>query len=251
MPLKPSPAQSGTNKKFYIFTIAPYYCENASDGGRDYSTDDTSMNATIFSNAGGDAIEAGTNQGIKMVHGPADKDNTQISTEIPHVNGVDLWDPIGASNSDDPYGGSSVYRSDFWFYGLGAGYQSTCGFGPYDLTLTEGDDLNDSLLDTGSLMLITSGSDVLLGSGTGYGQSDSRAFNVLFYVTQSTKAEDLANLVAGVTINNSFNEDERKAIYAAGYGMFQTYYDQATKRLSWFPGNYLEAQPRNVYWWNE
>lgn len=248
MALKPNPAQSGTNKRFYIFTIAPYYCENASDGSRDYSTDDTSMNATIFSNVGGDAIDAGNNQGIKMVHGPGDKDNSQSSTVIPHNNGTAEWDPIGASNSNDPYGGPTVYKSNFWVYGVSPNDETTCGFGPYDLTLTDPTDEN---LDTGSLMLITSGSDVLVGSGTGYSASDTRAFNVLFYVTKSTEAENLADLVAGVTVGNSFDENDRKNIYNAGYGMFQTYYDSTPKQLRWYPGNYKETDPRRVYWWNE
>jgi hypothetical protein len=241
MPLKPDPAQSGTNKRFYIFTIAPYYCENASNGSRDYSSDDTSMNATIFSNTAGDAIEAGNNQGIKMVHGPGDRNNSNSSTVIRHVNTTDDWNPIGASNSADVYGADNVYKSNFWAYGVDPSSETTCGFGPYDLTLTDPTDL-----DTGSLMLITSGSDILIGSGTGYGSTDTRAFNVLFYVTQSTEADELASQVAGVTIGNSWDNQDRANIYSAGYGMFQTYYDQTPKALRWFPGNYDETLNKHI-----
>lgn len=250
MPLKPIPNQSGENVSWYIFTMAPYYAENAS-GGYDFSTDKTCINATIFSNAGGDAVDAGKNMGIKMTHGAYQGHQTSTGPLIPHVNSVlDPWLPVGCSNSPSRFQSTNYLQSDTYQFGPTDNVYP--GFGPYDLALTP---ISSTAAEaTGSVLLVTSGSEVLTGTNTGspYSGADTRAFNILFYSTGALSAADLVEQVTGVTIANSWNETDRQAIYNAGYGLFQSYYDGGFKKgMSWYPGNYEEAASnRAIYWWN-
>lgn len=250
MPLKPDPAQSGENQSFYIFTMAPYYAENAS-GGYNFSTDNTCMNATVWSNGDSSAIDAGKNMGIKMTHGDSRGHRTTNGVPIPHNAGtVPEWLPVGCLNSPARFQDTDYLQSDTYQFGPGDNVYP--GFGPYDLALTPITTVAASA--TGSVLLVTSGSEVLTGknSGTLYSGADTRAFNVLFYSTGALAAADLVEQLTGYTIANSWDENDRKNIYNNGYGLFQSYYDGGVKQgLSWYPGNYEEAaNNRSIYWWN-
>jgi hypothetical protein len=251
MPLKPSPDQSGDNVSWYIFTMAPYYAENTS-GGYNFGSDKTCINATVFSNNGGDNIAAGKNMGIKMTHGDYRGHRTGTGTVIPHVNSIlDPWLPVGCSNSPSRFRDTDYLQSDTYQFGPGDNVYP--GFGPYDLALTP---ISTSPAEaTGSVLLVTSGSEVLTGTNSGnlYSPADTRAFNILFYSTGALNAADLVEQLTGYTIANSWNETDRQEIYNNGYGLFQSYYDGGPKQgMSWYPGNYEEASSnRNIYWWNE
>lgn len=249
MPLKPIPAQSGENKSFYIFTMAPYYAENAS-GGYNFSTDSTCMNATVFSNADSSGIDAGKNMGIKMTHGDSRGHQTTNGTIIPHNAGtVPEWVPVGCLNSPARFQDTDYLQSDTYQFGPSDNVYP--GFGPYDLALTP---ISTTAAEaTGSVLLVTSGSEVLTGTNTGgaYSGADTRAFNILFYSTGAVSAADLVEQVTGYTIANSWDETDRQEIYNTGYGLFQSYYDGGPRKgMNWYPGNYNESSPRNVYYWN-
>ncbi len=100
-------------------------------------------------------------------------------------------------------------------------------------------------------MLIATGSDVLIGAlaGGAYGNKDTRAYNVLFWVTGSANAGQMVNKITGVGAPGLWNNDDRTAIYNAGYGLFQTHYDATNGTLTWYPGNYDENDVRNFYSW--
>jgi hypothetical protein len=99
-------------------------------------------------------------------------------------------------------------------------------------------------------MLIATGSDVLIGNTLGgdNNNKDTRAYNVLFWVTGSANAAELVSKVAGVSVGLWDNE-ERRAIYNAGYGLFQTAYDEVNGTLTWYPGNYDDSDVRDIYSW--
>lgn len=243
--------QITSNHSWYIWTINPYYAANAGNP-RDFSTDRTSINATIMSSEDGFSAQEGTNQGIKMIFGPTDKNPAANIDSVPHPNGnaFYLWKPVGdeQNTTGSYYGDGRDYFMHSYSYGTNGGslITSGSGFGPYELNLTP-------IPDTGSIMLIATGSDVLIGNNGGnsaynYTNKDTRAFNVLFWVTGSVNAEILTNKIAGTTPAD-WGDDDRRAIYAGGYGLFQTAYDADNGTLTWYPGNYSEADTRQIFSW--
>ena len=240
--------QLTANHSWYIWTISSYYAANAGNP-KDFSTDRTSINATIMSNTAGDAAQDGTNQGIKMIFGPTDKDPGSTCDPAPHPNGniAYLWKPVGNETETT----SSYYADgrDYFMHSYPYGNRgvslvtSGSGFGPYELNLT-------TPPDTGSVMLIATGSDVLIGNTLGGDNTnkDTRAYNVLFWVTGSAQADNLAQKITGF-FPSDWGDDDRRAIYSSGYGLFQTAYDAANGTLTWYPGNYSEVDVRQIYSW--
>ena len=92
---------SARNHSYYIWTISSYYAANPGDP-RDFSTDRTSINATIMSSFDGQTAQTGTNQGIKMIFGPADKDPEGRCDPAIHPNGEGSydWKPVGNGDSN-------------------------------------------------------------------------------------------------------------------------------------------------------
>jgi hypothetical protein len=239
--------QITANHSWYIWTISSYYAANAGNP-RDFSSDRTSINATIFSSTDGLSAEVGTNQGIKMIFGPTDKDPSSTCVSVPHVNGSAnyLWKPVGqeSNTTGSYYGDGRDYFMHSYSYGA-TGVSlvtSGSGFGPYELNLTP--------IATGSVMLIATGSDVLIGNTLGgdNNNKDTRAYNVLFWVTGSANAAELVYKITG-TAPGPWNNDDRKSIYNAGYGLFQTHYDDTNGTLTWYPGNYDDNDIRDIYSW--
>ena len=239
--------QITANHSWYIWTISSYYAANAGSP-RDFSTDRTSMNATIMSDSSGGTAQSGTNQGIKMIFGPTDKDPGSNCDPAPHPNGsaAYLWKPVGQeTNTTSSYYGDG---RDYFMHSYSYGYQgsslitSGSGFGPYELNLTP--------IATGSVMLIATGSDVLIGNTLGGNNTnkDTRAYNVLFWVTGSANADQLVQKITGVGVAD-YGEDDRRSIYSSGYGLFQTAYDAENGTLTWYPGNYSELDVRDIFSW--
>lgn len=240
--------QITSNHSWYIWTISSYYAANPGSL-RDFSTDRTSMNATIMSSQDGLTAENGTNQGIKMIFGPTDKNPASTCDPAPHPNGLSsyFWKPVGNGDSNTTgsyYGDGRDYFMHSYSYGTtGASLvTSGSGFGPYELNLTP--------IATGSVMLIATGSDVLIGNTLGgdNNNKDTRAYNVLFWVTGSANATQLVEKVTGAPVG-LWNDDDRRGIYSAGYGLFQTAYDADNGTLTWYPGNYSETDVRDIYSW--
>jgi hypothetical protein len=213
-------ASSGLTGSWMVISLPPYYCAN----GKYANSNEGLMGngwATTDQNTG-NAYTTGFKFGWSSFYFK----NTTSNLKDDSVNAIKSMD-------NGSYNGLRPDQYDV--------VGDPLAFGPYKLNLTPIP--NNGL---GDVLLITTGSDVLAGSGTGYGLTDTRQFNLLFYATSSASANDLVLALTGYSIG-SYLESDRLKVIQSGYFLFVSLGFVGSSNYGWWPGVWKDGDPERIY----
>lgn len=225
--------------EWWVISAPPYYCYNSGSNNTHINADNTWL-GNSFSPIGTVAAPDQYTNGVKFAY--TTYNGVNPNSDVRFIDGSGTTQELRPlNNSSGPYQPSPLLQDTYEV----PDESHPIKFGPYQLSLTR----PDGQLVQDDIMFITTGSDVIGGSGINFDSDDTRSFNLIFYVTGSANADRLSNYVSngGYTFSD-YSPSSRatwyKTIGVTGFVAIRSV--ASPSEVIWWPLTYSQGTPERI-----
>jgi hypothetical protein len=220
--------------EWWITSIPIYYCGHLPANP---AADDFSTTRTFMGNGWTDFItDRPTTTGFKVGYSDPNEGATQIT-----LADLSDWRKFDIVNHGGGNYGASSFQQSPWKV---TNDLSPLTFGPYQASKT-----TEDVIVPNSILLVTSGSQVLQGNlvGPPNSEGDTRFYNLIFYSADGEGAQELISRITGQNVS-SYDLIDRSKIIDAGYFPFVALSQQGSpENVKWWPGTWKDNSTNVFY----